>query len=267
MASKEQVESLAEYLNCPFCNEFFDQLVILDCDHNFCQACIQLHWEGDESNPCPQCGFAVIESGLRANRALGHLVDTTRNLILPRARKEHSPGPLLFGRPRKAEPKLYSKEHHEQLKLFCETNRELICAMCLDGRTGGNHRQHDFMRQEAVEKYKDKLKSTLDLLRQKMTVLETKLKRKERFTEIRGEATSLRCIISPEFAKMHQFLHRKEKGLIRELKKHEENTSETMEKNSDKFQETLESARQKLTRLHSKVNQREIVNFLEEEAS
>ncbi|XP_051899467.1 nuclear factor 7, brain-like [Pristis pectinata] len=267
MASKEQAESLAEYLNCPICIELFDQPVILDCGHNFCQACIQLYWEGGERNSCPQCGKVFSESSLRANRALGHLADTARNLNLSRTRKERSPAPSLCGQPREVGPKLYCREHQEELKLFCETDRELICVMCLDGRAGGSHKQHDFMLiHEAVEKYKDKLKSSLDMLRQKMTVLETKLKEKESFTEIGEKATSLQCLISSEFAKMHQFLDRKEQGLIRELKDHEENISETIEKNFEEIQESLDSVQQKLSRLHSKMDQREILIFLEEEA-
>ncbi|XP_055487299.1 nuclear factor 7, ovary-like [Leucoraja erinacea] len=264
-AFKEQAGSLAEYLNCPICIELFDQPVILDCGHNFCQACLQVYCEGGEANSCPQCGTVIGDNSVRANRALGHLADTARTLNLAPVRQEGEEGPP--ARPRQAAPKLYCKEHKEELKLFCETDRELICVMCLDGRAGGSHKQHDFMLiHEAVEKYKDKLKSSLDMLRQKMTVLETKLREKESFSEIGEKATNLQGLISSEFAKMHSFLERKEDSLIQELKGHEENISETMEKNFEEIQESLDSVQLKLSKLHSTMDRREILNFLEEEA-
>ncbi|XP_078422502.1 zinc-binding protein A33-like [Cetorhinus maximus] len=275
MASKEQAESLAKYLNCPICLELFRQPVILDCGHNFCQPCIRVYWEKGERNLCPECCKVSRESSLRINRALANLADKVRNLRLAPVKYEHSVSTSLecWGAPslqlkvKGPDIKLYCSEHQEELQLFCETDKELICVMCLDGRGGRSHKFHDFMLiHEAVIKYKDRLKSSLDKLRQKITVLEAKLKEKQSISEIGEKSTSLQNLISSEFAKMHQFLNRKEESLIRELKDHEENISEAMEKSLQEIKDHLDSIQQKLLRLHSKMDQRESINFLEEEA-
>ncbi|XP_078075185.1 zinc-binding protein A33-like [Mustelus asterias] len=262
-------------LNCPICLELFRQPVILDCGHNFCQACIGVHWEKTERNCCPECRKVSRGNSLRVNRALANLADRVRNLRLAPANNERpEPAsqecrgpPAMPVKPKGPGVKLYCSEHQEELKLFCETDKELICVMCLDGRGGRSHKFHNFMLiHEAVVKYKDRLKSSLDKLRQKITLLEVKLKEKQSISEIGEKSTSLQNLISSEFAKMHQFLDRKEESLIRELKDHEENISEVMGKNLQEIRSHLESIQQKLSQLHSQMDQRELINFLEEEA-
>ncbi|GCB71544.1 hypothetical protein scyTo_0005977 [Scyliorhinus torazame] len=63
------------------------------------------------------------------------------------------------------EAELLCEEHQEALKLFCETDKKLICVICRDSR---EHREHRFLPiDEAVEIYKDQLKSSLDSLTEK----------------------------------------------------------------------------------------------------
>ncbi|GCB82727.1 hypothetical protein scyTo_0021710 [Scyliorhinus torazame] len=177
MACKQQAEGLAEYLNCPICLDLFTEPVILDCGHNFCQGCIERYWQEGERVSCPECRKVFQERNLRLNRALGNLADRARRLLVQEeasdgtAQQEeeeeeegveagsvpqapgggHSPGP--GGK----QFRFYCGEHREELKLFCETDKELICVMCLDGRAGQGHRSHNFMLiSEAVEMYKVK---------------------------------------------------------------------------------------------------------------
>ncbi|XP_078286383.1 E3 ubiquitin-protein ligase TRIM39-like [Rhinoraja longicauda] len=53
----------------------------------------------------------------------------------------------------KKESKPHCEEHQEELKLFCETDKKLICVICAAGR---EHKSHSFMAvKEAVENHKD----------------------------------------------------------------------------------------------------------------
>ncbi|GCC18649.1 hypothetical protein chiPu_0020854 [Chiloscyllium punctatum] len=263
MASKEQAESLSKYLRCGLCRELFQQPVILECGHNFCRGCIQSEWEKVEGGGCcPECLTLSRGSHLKLNRALANLADRLRNLKPARERAPWAEAP--GGEPGFG---LYCSEHREELKLFCETDRQLICVMCLDGRGGHSHKFHDFMLiHEAVIKYKERLKTSLDNLRQKIIILEAKLKEKQGISEIGEKSASLQNLISSEFAKMHQFLNRREESLIRELKDHEDNLSGMMEKNLQEIKSHLDSVQRKLSRLHTKMDQRASVHFLEEEA-
>ncbi|GCB79799.1 hypothetical protein scyTo_0017014 [Scyliorhinus torazame] len=275
MSSKGEAESLTKYLNCPICLELFKQPVILDCGHNFCQSCIRMHWGQVERNSCAECQKVSKDSSLRVNRALANLADRVRNLRLAPDKDDLSVSaevecrgvPVLPVKLKETGVKLYCSDHQEELKLFCETDKKLICVMCLDGREGRGHKFHDFMLiSEAVIKYKDRLKLSLDNLRQEITALEDKLKEKQSISEIGEKTASLQNRISSEFAKMHQFLDGKEESLIRELKDHEGSISQAMEKNLQQIKTHLESILQKLSRLHTNMDQRELINFLEEEA-
>ena len=54
--------SVKRELQCPICLELYREPVILGCGHNFCRACISLHWSRSAAGErhqqgyeCPQC--------------------------------------------------------------------------------------------------------------------------------------------------------------------------------------------------------------------
>ncbi|XP_078422711.1 nuclear factor 7, brain-like [Cetorhinus maximus] len=249
MASKQQGENFTEDLNCPICLDFFTDPVILDCGHNFCRSCITQCWE-KEVNSCPECREQFPEINLRVNRALANLAEKARKLQLD---------------PKEKESKLHCEEHQEELKLFCETDKKLICLICRDSR---EHKSHDFMPiKEAVEIYKDQLKSSLDSLTEKKSaVLETEQKQKQKISEVREQSSSLQTHITSEFTKMHQILTEKEQRLLRDLREEEERILEPMEKNLREIQENLNSIEEKLSNFQKQMVQKDELIFLKEEA-
>ncbi|XP_038672944.1 nuclear factor 7, brain-like [Scyliorhinus canicula] len=250
MASRRQVQSLAEEAICPICLDFFTDPVILDCGHNFCRSCISQCWEKKEVNSCPECREEFPERTLRINRALANLTEKTRKLKL---------------NPKEKESELHCDEHQEELKLFCETDKKLICLICRDSRV---HKSHNFLPiKEAVEIYKDQLKSSLDSLTVKKSAdLETEQKEKGKISEVREQSSSLQTHITSEFSKMHQILTEKEQRLLRDLREEEERILETMEKNLREIQENLNSIEEKLSKLQKQMEQKDELIFLKEEA-
>ncbi|XP_059839370.1 E3 ubiquitin-protein ligase TRIM39-like isoform X2 [Hypanus sabinus] len=178
MASIGQVESLTEEVICPICLDFFTDPVSLECGHNFCRSCITRCWEMDERNSCPECREEIADRTLRVNRALANLAEKFQNL-----------NPNLKGK----ESKLHCEEHEEELKLFCETDKTLICLICRDAQ---EHREHRFLPiKEAVTICKDQLKSSLDsLTKKKSDFLEMELQQKEKISGVREEARRNRRI-------------------------------------------------------------------------
>uniref|UniRef100_UPI00398F529C zinc-binding protein A33-like n=1 Tax=Pristiophorus japonicus TaxID=55135 RepID=UPI00398F529C len=249
MVSKQQPESWTEEVTCPICLEFFTDPVSLDCGHNFCRSCITRCWEKKEANSCPECREEFPEINLRTSRALSSLSEKARKLTL---------------NPREKENILHCEEHQEELKLFCETDKKLICLTCVVSR---EHKAHTFMSiKEAVVIYKDQLKSSLESLTEKKSaVLETERKQKRQISEVREQSSSLQTHITSEFAKMHQILTEKEQRLIRDLRGEEERIVDTMEKNLREIQENLNSIEEQLSKLQKQMEQQDGLTFLKEE--
>ncbi|XP_078391369.1 zinc-binding protein A33-like [Cetorhinus maximus] len=246
MASKQQGENFTEDLYCSICLDFFTDPVILDCGHNFCRSCITQCWEKKDINPCPECREVFPEINLRVNRALANLAEKARKLKL---------------NPKEKESKLHCEKHQEELKLFCETDKKLICLICRDSR---EHREHRFLPiDEAVEIYKDQLKSSLDSLTEKKSaVLETEQKQKRKISEVREQSSSLQTHITSEFTKMHQILTEKEERLLRDLMEEEERILEAMAKNLREIQENLNSIEEKLSKVQKQMEQKDELIFL-----
>ncbi|XP_051899473.1 uncharacterized protein LOC127585816 [Pristis pectinata] len=250
MASKGQVESLTEEAICPICLDFFTDPVILECGHNFCRFCITRCWEKEERNSCPECREEFADRTLRVNRALASLSEKARKLNL---------------NPIKRGSKHHCEEHEEELKLFCETEKKLICLICRDAR---EHREHRFLPiKEAVEIYKDQIKSSLEsLTKKKSAVQETEQQQKEKISRVREQSHSLQFQITSQFAELHQILTEKEQHLLRDLREEEEKILNPMEKKLQEIQENLNSIQEKLSKLQERMNQEDSVIFLKEEA-
>ncbi|XP_078272072.1 E3 ubiquitin-protein ligase TRIM39-like [Rhinoraja longicauda] len=163
MAAKDQVESWTEEAVCPICLDFFTDPVSLECGHYFCRSCITQSWDREERNSCPECREVFTDRTLRVSRALARLAEKARTLSLNRTEEESKP---------------HCEEHQEELKLFCETDNKLICVVCAVRR---EHKCHSFMLiDEAIEFYKDQVKSSFESLTEKKSEIEYMEQRQEK---------------------------------------------------------------------------------------
>ncbi|XP_078422710.1 zinc-binding protein A33-like [Cetorhinus maximus] len=245
MASRKKADNWTEEVNCPVCLDFFTDPVILECGHNFCRSCITQCWK-KEINTCPECREEFPERNLRANRALANLAKKARILKL-NSREEES--------------KLHCGKHGEEMKLFCETDKKLICYICRDSR---EHKSHNFLPiDEAAEMYRDQLKPLLESATcRKVSVQGTKRRQKQLISEFKEQSSSLQTHITSEFTKMHQILTEKEQRLLRDLKVKEEKILESMEKNLSGIQQELDSVERELSKLQRHFEEQDTLNFL-----
>eukprot|EP00062_Callorhinchus_milii_P027440 gi/632990742/ref/XP_007884307.1/ PREDICTED: nuclear factor 7, brain-like [Callorhinchus milii] len=250
MASRHQ--SLNEELNCPVCLEIFTNPVTLDCGHSFCRSCICCNqsWEKKERNACPECRTVFSKRTMRCNWVLERMVQKVRQL---------NPAP------KETERRPYCEEHQEELKLFCETDKKLMCVVCRDAR---EHRTHSFIPvAEAVRIYKDKVQSSLDSLTQrKAAALEAEGKQKEKISQVKEQVNSHQNHITAEFAKMHQSLTDREQRVIRELRQREEEVLHRMDKNLREIRGKLNSVQQKISELQKQM-ETDALTFLQEETA
>ncbi|XP_059495369.1 LOW QUALITY PROTEIN: zinc-binding protein A33-like [Stegostoma tigrinum] len=251
MASRQQLQIFIEEAICPICLDYFTDPVSLECGHNFCRSCITQSWEKKTINSCPECREKFTGGNFRVNRALANLAEKIRNLKLLDLKVK--------------ERELHCEIHQEELKLFCETDKKLICVICRDSR---QHREHHFLPiNEAVEMYKDQLKSSFDSLTEKKSaVLLKELNQKQKISEVREQASSLQAHTASEFTKMHQILTEKEQSLLRDLREEEKWILETMEKNLREIQDNLTSIEKKLSKLQKQMEQNDELIFLEDKA-
>ncbi|XP_072894604.1 zinc-binding protein A33-like [Hemitrygon akajei] len=250
MASKRKAESWIEEVICPICLDFFTDPVSLACGHNFCRSCITRYWEREQRNSCPECREVFADRTLRVNRALANLAEKARNLNLNREGKES---------------KRHCEEHEEELKLFCETDKTLICVICA---VAEEHREHRFKPiKEAVKIYKDQLKSSLDSLTKKKTDFQEKeQQQKEKISGVRKQSHSLQSHITSQFAELRQIITEKEQSLLRDLREEEKRILDTMEKNLLAFQENIRIIQEEITKLKEQMDQKDSVIFLKDEA-
>ncbi|XP_078272294.1 zinc-binding protein A33-like [Rhinoraja longicauda] len=285
MASKDQVDSLTEEAVCPICLDFFTDPVILDCGHNFCRSCITQSWDKEGRNSCPECREVFTDRTLRVNRALARLAEKARAVSLNR---EIIP---------EKESKLHCEEHQEELKLFCETDKKLICVVCAAGR---EHKFHSFMPvKEAVENHKDQVKSSIQsltkyksgiqqmeqqqkekisgvldqvkssiqsLTKYKSEIHQMEQQQKEKISGVLEQSHNLQSKIKSQFAELHEILTEKEQRGLADIREEEKKILNAMEKNLREIEENLNSIQEEIFKLQQQMDQKDNVVFLKEEA-
>ncbi|XP_042202416.1 zinc-binding protein A33-like [Callorhinchus milii] len=157
------------------------------------------------------------------------------------------------------------EEHREELKLFCETDKKLICSICKDVK---KHRGHSFLPiDEAADIYKDQVKSSLaSLTQRKETALQTEAQQRENISKVKEQVNSLQTHVTAEFAKMHQSLSDREQRVMRDLRQREEEILNRMEKNLREIQGKLDSVQQEISDLQTQML-KDALTFLQEEAA
>uniref|UniRef100_A0A8C8S0K4 Zinc finger protein RFP-like n=1 Tax=Pelusios castaneus TaxID=367368 RepID=A0A8C8S0K4_9SAUR len=204
MAATNPAKTLQDERSCPICLEYFKDPVVLDCDHNFCRACITQCWEGSQTLSCPQCRQTCPEKNLRPNRQLRNIVEAARGLRLQSAREAETEG--------------LCEKHREPLKLFCKDDQIPICVVCDRSK---EHRDHRVIpAEEAAEEFKEKIQAHLKTLREEREKLqECKVTREKRSQEnLRKTQTERQKIVS-EFQQLRQFLEEQERLLLAQLEK------------------------------------------------
>eukprot|EP00062_Callorhinchus_milii_P026143 gi/632987913/ref/XP_007882822.1/ PREDICTED: zinc-binding protein A33-like [Callorhinchus milii] len=250
MASRDQVQRLTEELNCPICLDFFTDPVTLECGHNFCRSCITRSWEKQETNSCPECRQVIAKRNLKVNWALVKIVEKAQELSLASTEMAI---------------KRHCEKHREELKLFCETDKKLLCAVCSHGQ---EHRGHSFLPiEEAAEIYKGKVKSSFaSLTQRKETALQTEAKQRQKMSQLKGQVSSLQTRVRADFAEMHQSLTDREQRVMRELRQREEEIVHRMETNLREIRDKLDSVQQELSELQTQM-EKDALTFLQEETA
>ncbi|XP_007892095.1 zinc-binding protein A33-like [Callorhinchus milii] len=250
MAFRHQVQRLTEELNCPICLDIFTDPVSLECGHNYCRFCITLCWEKHAAQLCPECRQLIANKNLKVNRTLVKMVEKARefSLISTHTGIKHQ-----------------CEKHREEMKVFCQTDKKLLCLICRDAR---EHRGHNFLPfDEAAEICKEQVKSSLASLTQmKENVLRAEAKQREKISQVKEQVNSLQTHVTAEFAKMHQSLTDREQRVMRDLRQLEDEILQRMESNLREIQCKLDSVQQEVKELQTHIEKDSLTFLLEETA-
>ncbi|XP_078287849.1 zinc-binding protein A33-like [Rhinoraja longicauda] len=250
MAAKDPVESFTEGAVCPICMDFFTDPVILECGHNFCRSCITQSWDREGRNSCPECREVFTDRTLKVNRALVRLAVKARTLSLNRTEKKS---------------KLLCEKHQEELKLFCETDKKLICVICRDAM---EHKTHSFLPiEEAVEIYKNQVKSSFEsLTKKKSEMQQMEQQQQEKISGVLEQSHDFQSQMTSHFAELHQILTEKERCVLADIREEEETIRHPMEKSLQEIQANLNSIQKELSTLQNQMDHKDNGIFLKEAA-
>ncbi|XP_064197029.1 E3 ubiquitin-protein ligase TRIM35-like [Anguilla rostrata] len=234
---------LEEELSCPVCSEIFRDPLVLSCSHSICKACLQQYWEQKESQECPVCRRRSSMDVPFPNLSLRN---TCEAFLMDRA---------------KAGSEVLCSLHSEKLKLFCLVDQIPICVIC---QTSKKHANHELLPvQEAAEDYKEKLRTALAPLQEKLKAFNAvKLVCDQTAEHIKSQAQHTERQIKMEFEKLQQFLKDEETARVTALREEEERKSQMMKEKIEKMTEEISSLSEQIRAIEQELGA-EDVSFLQ----
>ncbi|XP_065420190.1 E3 ubiquitin-protein ligase TRIM11-like isoform X2 [Chrysemys picta bellii] len=207
MSATNPVQELRDELVCPICLEPFKDPVILDCGHNYCQACITDCWGGSGTGVCPQCRKSLPGGKLRPNKQLEAVVDKARDLDGE------------------------CEKHGESLDHFCKQDQTLLCMICKESR---EHRAHTvILVKAAAEEFEKQLLSHRDRVQHVRDERGRRAAAEERECQILlKQLERQKQEIASEFKQVHQVLKQGEQLLCDRLEGAIQDLGKTRNKNT-----------------------------------
>ncbi|XP_066474057.1 zinc finger protein RFP-like [Tiliqua scincoides] len=224
MAAASPAQNLQDEATCSICLDYFqDPVMIVDCGHNFCRACITKYRKGSNMNiSCPQCRMRFSWQNLKPNRHLGNIVEAAKQISFQ------------LSSPRKR----ICTEHKKALNLFCEKDKILICVDC--GRMKAHQGHRVVSTKEAAADYKVKLRRHLENLKKdKKKIQTTKSNGEKPSQELLKETQAKRQEIVSEFQQQVQFLKEQEQFHLAKLEVMEREIQKTMHAYANKFEDEV----------------------------
>ncbi|XP_072894592.1 zinc-binding protein A33-like [Hemitrygon akajei] len=125
------------------------------------------------------------------------------------------------------------------------------------------HGEHRFKPiKEAVNLYKDQLKSSLDSLTKKKSDFQEKEQQlKEKISGVQEQSHSLQSHITSQFAELRQIITEKEQSLLRDLREEEKRILNPMEKHLREIQENIRIIQEEITKLKEQMDPKDSVIF------
>ncbi|XP_061078464.1 E3 ubiquitin-protein ligase TRIM35-like, partial [Conger conger] len=233
---------LEEELSCSMCSEIFRDPVVLRCSHSFCEACLQQYWDQKGSRECPVCRRSASMDYPPISLSLRNACEAFLKERSQRA---------------KAGSEVLCSLHSEKLKLFCLVDQIPVCVICQTSRKHENHKMLPV--QEAAEEYKEKLRTALAPLQEKLKAFNAVKRICDQTAEhIKSQAQHTERQIKMEFEKLQQFLKYEEAARITALREEEEQKSQMMKEKIEKMTEEISSLSEQIRAIKQELGAEDI---------
>ncbi|XP_035170452.1 E3 ubiquitin-protein ligase TRIM62 isoform X2 [Oxyura jamaicensis] len=219
--------SLKDELLCSICLSIYQDPVSFGCEHYFCRRCITEHWVRQEpqgARDCPECRRTFAEPTLAPSLKLANIVE----------RYSAFPLDAILGAQRSPFP----CKDHEKVKLFCLTDRAVVCFFCDEPAV---HEQHQVTNvDDAFEELQRELKEQLQGLQEsERGHTEALHLLKRQLAETKSSAKSLRATIGEAFERLHRLLRERQKAMLEELEADTARTLTDIEQKIQRYSQQL----------------------------
>ncbi|XP_062978489.1 zinc finger protein RFP-like [Elgaria multicarinata webbii] len=242
-AAGSPVQDLCEEATCSICLEYFrDPVMVTECGHNFCRACLNQCWgEKDTEASCPECRGTFQKENLKPNRQLAKITEIAKKFGDQGAKGAEEKGGVC-------------EKHQEPLKLFCKDHETPICVVCDRSK---EHKEHEVVPlEEASQEYKDLIRRRLEILREERErILAYKAETEKENKELLKETKAEREKAVAQFRQLRQLLEEQEKLLLTLIEGLEEEIARRRDEHQAKLSEELSSLESLIQELEEKGQQ------------
>ncbi|XP_048375733.2 zinc-binding protein A33-like [Stegostoma tigrinum] len=254
MSSWVLAEGLTSEVTCPICLNLYQDPVRLECEHNFCRACIADAWGELESGfSCPQCQETFPQLRLKSNRLLANIVERVRQLRLDAA-----PNPSADSGP------ALCPLHEEKLKLYCQDDQQAICVVCGVSKEHKGHRIVPIL--ETMQYCQEKLtESSGELEKRVEAISRIEASQEKAVLELKQDKMeAIKKRIASEFEAMHTFLQEEKAAVLGRLREEEHKLLQEMQENLKKLHAEKSSLETMLASIQQRLREEDPVCLLQD---
>ncbi|XP_048472467.1 zinc-binding protein A33-like [Rhincodon typus] len=252
MSSWVLAEGLTSEVTCPICLNLYQDPVRLECEHNFCRACIADAWGELESGfSCPQCQETFPQLRLKSNRLLANIVERVRQLRLDAAPiPSADSGPALC------------PLHEEKLKLYCQDDQQAICVVCGVSKEHKGHRIVPI--HETMQYCQEKLtESSGELEKRVEAISRIEASQEKAVLELKDKTETIKNRIASEFDALHNFLQEEQDVVLGRLREEEHKLLQEMQENLKKLHAEKSTLETMLASIQQRLHEEDPVCLLQ----
>ncbi|XP_038062885.1 E3 ubiquitin-protein ligase TRIM50-like [Patiria miniata] len=247
------LEKISNHLVCGICQEKYKRPKVLDCQHSFCETCLEKYYTsrhaGQPKIPCPVCRreTELSETRIQGLKTNFHLMGIVEEVSL-QEKVARSVEQI-------SSDQSNCQKHKDKVKwLYCETCEELICRAC----TVVDHcrpKHHYIESGEASLKYKQSLKDKLPDITTDIKRLEQCLanlsQAKQKFTQ---NVTKTVKTVQDKADQMRAEITTQETKMIEEIKQLQQDRNRTYDEHQSTLTMMLESKQHSFSTAQDVIN-------------